>query len=505
MIRKTNTYMQPGQQNNALQSLQTLKIIPKSATFFCDDYIEGEVELNTSVRVLINDINLVLSTMEYWTTFSQEMNTNIMEKNNQALATLNLDIKKKLKINTKTVYLKEGKYNFGFKFKIPIKVGPSFEFPSKEGKAYFRYVLTANIISPTVSGSCMIYIILKKRQQIVMNKQVSFTTESTIHKLLLFDGGKTRLTVSSLNGTDNFKYGESINFNINVDNTRGKVNVHKCKVVLRRIINFKARNSEIKRTFVDELISKETTTDTLPGENRNFVTNVNLAKIENKNFEINNSGIPYNNITDINFFLTSMKSLLLDCSYTLKFTLYFDSHVKYEDRPRVVINIILCHQSFDEYKKENPNTNINTNNNTKTNVKKKKKASNLLDDMEILEFDQPNKMVIVPNNNVMPPPSFKRNISQPIKNISLPPPPPPPPLPPQPNPIINNNNNVININNIEDDLPTMEELEEDNNQYGDEYNNNNYNNNNYNNNYDNNNFYGNNKYDKNNFYGNNNY
>ena len=35
MIRKTNTYMQPGQQNNALQSLQTLKIIPKSATFFC--------------------------------------------------------------------------------------------------------------------------------------------------------------------------------------------------------------------------------------------------------------------------------------------------------------------------------------------------------------------------------------------------------------------------------------------------------------------------------------
>ena len=168
-----------------------------------------------------------------------------------------------------------------------------------------------------------------------MNKQVSFTTESTIHKLLLFDGGKTRLTVSSLNGTDNFKYGESINFNINVDNTRGKVNVHKCKVVLRRIINFKARNSEIKRTFVDELISKETTTDTLPGENRNFVTNVNLAKIENKNFEINNSGIPYNNITDINFFLTSMKSLLLDCSYTLKFTLYFDSHVKYEDRPRV--------------------------------------------------------------------------------------------------------------------------------------------------------------------------
>ena len=203
-----------------------------------------------------------------------------------------------------------------------------------------------------------------------------------------------------------------------------------------------------------------------------------------------------------------MKSLLLDCSYTLKFTLYFDSHVKYEDRPRVVINIILCHQSFDEYKKENPNTNINANNNTKTNIKKKKKASNLLDDMEILEFDQPNKMVIVPNNNVMPPPSFKRNISQPIKNISLPPPPPPPPLPPQPNPIINNNNNnnnVININNIEDDLPTMEELEEDNNQYGDEYNNNNYNNNNYNNNYDNNNFYGNNKYDKNNFYGNNNY
>ena len=81
MYQRVLTYQQPMPQNNPMPTLQTLKIIPKASAFFADDFIEGQVELSSSVQIIINDINLVLNSMEFWSTFSKEMNTNINEKN----------------------------------------------------------------------------------------------------------------------------------------------------------------------------------------------------------------------------------------------------------------------------------------------------------------------------------------------------------------------------------------------------------------------------------------
>ena len=499
------SYIQPMPQNNALQPLQTLKIIPKTSAFYTDDFIEGQVELTTSVQIIINDINIVLSTMEYWTAFSKEMNTNIMEKNNQVLVSLNLDVRRKLNINTNLVALKEGKYNFGFKFKIPMKVCSSFEFPSKEGNAYLRYVLTANIISPYVQGSCSIYTILKSRQIIEMNKQISFVAETSVHKFFLFNGGKTKMTITSINGTDNFKFDENINFNINIDNSKGKLHAIKCKIVLKRIVTFRAKTSEIRKTFNDELISKEVKTDTLAGENKSFDINLNLGEIDNKNFEIAKAGIPYENIGNINYFLTSIKSALLECNYNIKFTLYFDTFVKYDDRPRIITNIILCHQTIDEYKNEE-NQKLNINNN----------INNISQDNNGISYSnipQNNNMIPMVNNSSIPTTLSKRVMTLQMRSE---------PPDDQFNKI-NDNMNKININNninnnvIEEDLPSQEEIEDNkfdkpnfnnnygNNTFGNNYNNNqfdkpNFNNNNYNN-YGNNTFgnnYNNNKFDNNN-------
>ena len=501
------SYQQPVVQNNVVQPLHTLKIIPKSSSFFTDDFIEGQVELTTPVQIIINDINLVLSTMEYWSTYSKEMNTNIMEKNNQNLFSVNLDVRNKLNINTNLVALKEGKFEFGFKFKIPVKVGPSFEFPSKEGIAHFRYVLTANIISPYVKGSCCIYIILKTKQQIVMNKQITFVAENTIHKYLLFDGGKTKMTVTSLNGTDNFKFGETINFNINVDNTKGKVHAIKCKIGLKRKVIFKTKTSQVRATFIDNLITKEVKTDTSAGENKGFDISINLEEIDNKKLAISKAGIPYDNISNINFFLTSIKSLLIECSYSIKFTLYFDTHVKHDDRPRIIMNIILCHQSFDEYKNE-MNQNFNM-----------KQPNNIMNpnipppnNNEYPNMLPTNNMMPNTNNSVIPPTLSKRARTLQLRNE--------PPVDQ-----FNQINDKMNNNNIGEDLPSIEEIEEnkfdkpnfdnnyinnyENNNFGNNYdinqfdnnnnNINNYENNNFGNNYDNNNNININNYENNNY------
>ena len=464
MFQRVLTYQQPIPQNTVMQTLQTLKIIPKASAFFADDFIEGQVELTSSVQIIINDINLVLNSMEYWTTFSKEMNTNINEKNDTALVSVNLDVKRKLNINTNLVALKPGTFNFGFKFKVPKIPEASFEFPSQEGKAYLRYYLAANIISPYIKGNTSTYIIIKKRQSIEMNKQVSFTTENSIHKWGLFGGGKTKMQITSINGTDNFKFGEKINFDINIDNKNGKINTNECKVVMNRTVVFKTKLSEKKKTITDELISKKIKTETLPGESKNFSCNLSLEKIENKNFDIKGASIPYTNIADINYFLPTIKTLLLECTYTLKFTLYFDSFVKHNDRPRIIMELIICHQSMDEYRAE---------------MDRKIQMSNNM----MPPYMPPPNMNIPPhmppppnmmNNGIPNTPLSKRNMNMPLNNGP-------------PNPNFNQMNN--NMNDDQDiDLPSMEEVEDHGYKNQNNFNNDYNNNNNFNNNSENNTF-----------------
>ena len=130
---------------------------------------------------------------------------------------MNLDVKRKLHITTNLVALKPGKFNFGFKFKAPNTIAPSFEFPGPEGNAYIRYIMSANIISPYIKGTTQIYVVFKTRQKIEMNKQISFVSENNVHKWGLFDGGTTIMKVTSTNGTDNFKFGEDVKFKLNID------------------------------------------------------------------------------------------------------------------------------------------------------------------------------------------------------------------------------------------------------------------------------------------------
>ena len=178
--------------------MQTLKIIPKYSSFYVDDFFEGQIELYSPVQIIINDINIILNISECWFTFSKELKRNISEIKGKPILFHNLNVKEKLNINTNLVALKPGKFTFDFKFKSPFILEPSFEFPGKIDKAHIRYFLSSNIISPYTRATASVYIILKKRQSIEMNKQIILAIENNIHKWGLFDGGRTKLTVSSL-------------------------------------------------------------------------------------------------------------------------------------------------------------------------------------------------------------------------------------------------------------------------------------------------------------------
>ena len=477
--------------------MQTLKIIPKKSAFFTDDFIEGQVELTTSAQIIINDINIVLNSHEFWSTFSQELDINIRENKTTQLITQSLDVKNKLNINTNLVALKPGKFTFDFRFKPPKILEPSFEYPGRVDKAYVRYFLSANIISPYIKGFGSVLIILKRRQSIEMNKQVILTSENNVHKWGIFNGGRTKLKVTCINGTDNFRFGEDVKFDINIDNMNGNLVINECKIVLKRNVKFKNSYGQVKKDILEELSSKTIKTLTTQGEEKAFPYVLSLKNIQNKKFVLQNSGIPYTDFNDINYFLPSIKTFILECSYTIKFTLYFNNFVTFNDRPRIIMNAIICHQTIDEYKAEmNQKLNLNRSN-TMPNMPNNflpppnmapphmmqspnlgppqpspppmmqspnlgppqpspppmMQPPNLVHSNTNIMNQNPNGMT--PQNPNMIPPlngqdnfDFKKSISTPINNG----------IPPQQFNLMNNIN--MNMNNIEDEeLPTMEEVE----------------------------------------------
>ena len=330
----------------------TLKIIPKSSSFFTDDYIEGQIELSTLIEIIISEINLTLYSSQKWAAFLNESNSNKYDEKTDAIVASNLNVKKKLNINSNLISLKAGKYLFGFKFKIPGIINPSFEYSTKERNVNLRYILFANIISPYIKGNTSIYLLFKQKQKVEANTQLSSITERIIYKWGLFDCGKTKLTATILNTTDNFKFDENIKLNINIDNINGKLNAVECIISLKRIIILKNVHGLIIKVIEDELINQTIKTETNEGETKNFPYILKLKDIKNIDLENIDNILPYNNNDNLNYFLPTIKSSLIECSYSINFSLYFNSFVRDKDIPKINMPIIICHQSLDEYKNE---------------------------------------------------------------------------------------------------------------------------------------------------------
>lgn len=326
-----------------------LSIILKKPAFFIDEYIEGNIELNLRNQTVINDIYITFNLSEFWNSINDEK-TPIGDLNKECLMTMYLEVKKKLKINTDLVSLVPGKFTFPFYFKIPRIVPACFEYPTKESNASLRYTLSAQIISPYMTGTATNYVLLQSRP-IMLNKELFFTTSTNLHKWGLFNGGSATLNISILNGTDSFKNGETLNLNIEVDNTKGKLNSEECKLTFNRTLVLKSKYGKVVKEIKNECNRQVIKTVTNINEKKSFSGAITLKETNTKMFDFNGK-LPYTNISDISYFLPSMNSLLIECKYHIKATLYFNRFVKYNERPRIIIPINVSHQSPNEYNNE---------------------------------------------------------------------------------------------------------------------------------------------------------
>ena len=338
----------------------SLTIVMNKPFYFTDEYIDGKVELSTTAQIILNDIYLTFTLSENWT--SKKQDNSIAETFSENLSSIYLNIKKQLNINSNLVSLSPGKFSFPFYFKIPKPVPPCFEFQTQVTNAYIRYTIGAQIISPYIKGTSYSYILLKSRPDIT-KKQTSFSASTKLHKWGLFSGGNTTLNTLISKGT-NYKNGEIIPLKIEVDNSRGKLNVKECKFTLKRFITLKSKLGKNIKDETNDCISRTINTFTRINEKNTFNFDLNLKDMDNSIFS-KGQKLPYLNVSDMTYFLPSINSKILECRYILKITLYFDTFVVHDERPRIEIPLHICHQTIEEYnnqsnayyQKQNPSNN----------------------------------------------------------------------------------------------------------------------------------------------------
>ena len=442
-----NYYYPPGViRSNIAQVPQAPKQISiklNKFDFFKGECVEGAVIINNNSPMIINEIYLNLYLAEHWN--SQDGSTQMAEMTNPKLVAVKIGIAKILKIESNIINLSPGMFNFPFKFKLPDNIQPCFEYPKFGVRGYLRYILEAKISSQYVQGDGKTYLFIKSRP-LALNCPLSFSSAANVHKWGMIDGGSTILKVSYK--TSNYQMRSQIPITVEIDNTRGKLNVKSVNVKAVRRVQYKKINmTGIQLHLEDIMVNRVFAVNVPPNSNSQTYTYAIDLKEENlANFNYGGVSNPYPRLADLTFAMPTTNGAAIKCDYFLVVTLSFTSFVTEGYIPKVIIPFSLTHQLQDDFnleKKEDDD------------LKKAIEASlldmknaNDINEVNINEINEnQNKEEILDDqkeeNNQIKEKKEDENINQisEIKNIQE----------NNNNEIINDENNINNINNINND------------------------------------------------------
>lgn len=156
-----------------------------------------------------------------------------------------------------------------------------------EEKAYIRYFIDAKIISPYIQGQTSTYIFInsKYKEKNNINKPIK-TSSINIYKWNIVPGGNTDLKVSLLNDANSFKFGNPINFKVDINNSLGRLNTKEIKVAIVRKIDFKKKNTrEILYSISKDCIIKKFKTQLKPGKKESYTLALDLKDIDANIYE----------------------------------------------------------------------------------------------------------------------------------------------------------------------------------------------------------------------------
>ena len=334
-------------QQSSLQNQLSIRL--NKPDYFKGDYVEGSIILNSPGSVVLNDIHLNLFLSENWNYI--ENNQPQSELNNQMLLTIKIGIQKILKINSDLINLNPGAFNFPFKFKLPDYLQPSFEYPKDNQRGFLRYVLQAKIISNFVRGETSVLIFIKSRP-IILNCPLSFSSAINVHKWGMFDEGSTILKVSYL--TSNYQIRSQIPFTVEINNTRGKLQVKSVIAKIIRRVQFRnVREATVRYTLQSILVNKEFAVNVPPNtQSQVYNYNIELSDSTLQSFNYNGFSKPYPMLVDLLYAMPTTDGAAIKCDYFLLVSLSFTSFVTQGYIPKVCIPFTMTHQKQNDYSLE---------------------------------------------------------------------------------------------------------------------------------------------------------
>ena len=328
-----------------------LKLYFAKPQFYIGDFIKGTLLLESQRPSIIEKIIFEILAVENWTVEGTPPSTW-----SETICSFNLDLNngKSLQKIQGCYMMPGGKNKIPFNFKINRQLFPSFEFPLQDKFSYLRYHFNIKIYSSSfVKLVWNHYLCLLSRPIINLQKEIlTQTIQKNIKKWGLVGIGATKLTVSI--PENNYKVNTEIKVTIVVDNTQGKEEAKEAKVKLIRTIEFYGTKNEVK--YKDEIALYDIVlkTPVNPGRSETFKCSVPLVEKDLKRYiygKLNPN--PYDLKTnDILSYMPSIRGKVFSCKYELKVTLYFNTFVSKNDRPRAIFPIYLIHQTVREYQTE---------------------------------------------------------------------------------------------------------------------------------------------------------
>ena len=319
--------------------------------FYIGDFIKGTLLLESQRPSIIEKIVFEILAVENWS-----IEGNPPASWSEIICSFNLDLNngKTLQKIQGCYMMPGGKNKIPFNFKINRQLFPSFEFPLQDRFSFLRYHFNVKIYSSSfVKLVWNHYLCLLSRPIINPQKELlTQTIQKNIKKWGLVGIGATKLTVSI--PENNYKANTEIKVTIVVDNTQGKEQAKEAKVKLNRIIEFYGKRNEIK--YKDEIALYDIIlkTPVNPGRSETFKCNVSIIEKDLKRYFYGKSNPnPYDlKLNNILSYMPSIRGRTFSCRYELKVSLYFNTFVSYNDRPRAIFPIYLIHQTVREYQTE---------------------------------------------------------------------------------------------------------------------------------------------------------
>ena len=309
--------------------------------YFKGDFVEGNIYLYNNNSLILNDIYLNLFLMENWNI--QNGSQVESELNNPTLLTIKIGIQKILKIDSDLINLNPGTFNFPFKFQLPDYLQPSFEYPKQYQRGFLRYILEAKLISQYVKGANTTIIFVKSRP-LLLKCPLSFSSAANVHKWGMFDEGSTILKVSYQ--TTNFQIRGQIPIAVEINNTRGKLQVKSVNVKGIRRVQFKRiKDATVRATYQNIMFNKDFAVN-VPPNTQSQIYNYNIEITDDSLVNFNYIGVskPYPMLVDLIYAMPTTDGAAVKCDYVLLVSLSFSSFVTQGYIPKVCIPFSMTHE-----------------------------------------------------------------------------------------------------------------------------------------------------------------